>query len=67
MKKKSSCWPNRGGGSEDDGSESDGVVDITLDAPKRITSAESINELIQKLESLKAQLKEGLIIQITWR
>jgi hypothetical protein len=45
----------------------DSVVGVTLDAPRMITSAESLNEFIQKLESLKTQLKEGLIIKITWR
>lgn len=57
--------PGGGGGSGEPRGED--VVDVTMDAPKMITSAESLNELIQKLESLKAQLKEGLIIKITWR
>jgi hypothetical protein len=57
------------GGSEEGGGESgdDSVVDVTLDVPKLITSAESLNDLIQKLESLKSQIQDGLTIKITWR
>ena len=54
-----------GGDGGDPGDEN--IVDITLDAPKFITSADNLDVLIQKLESLKAQLEEGLTLKITWR
>ncbi len=49
------------------GFEGEEFVDVTLDVPKIITSADNLDELIRKLESLKAQLDEGLTLKITWR
>jgi len=53
-------------GEEDENGDTS-VVDVTLDAPKLVSSANALNDLIQKLQELKTQLEEGIIIKITWR
>lgn len=52
---------------EEDQNGDTSVVDVTLDAPKLVSSADALNDLIQKLQELKTQLEEGIIIKITWR
>jgi len=53
-------------GEEDENGDAS-VVDVILDAPKLVSSEDMLNDLIQKLQELKTQLKKGITIKITWR
>jgi len=41
--------------------------DVVLEAPRIVAAADALDDLIQKLQDLKIQLKEGHTIKITWR
>lgn len=54
-------------GDEDDGDNETEVIDVTLDAPTIIQSADTLDDLIRQLEALKTSLDQGKSIKITWR
>lgn len=54
------------GGGDGGGGDTD-IIDVALDAPTLIASADVLDTLIQKLEELKGQLREGKQIKITWK
>ena len=53
-----------GGGGGGDGP---GFFDVVLEVPRLVTTADGLDDLIQKLQDLKIQLQEGSAIKITWR